>query len=103
MVTPFGLVAACEVKNVEPGTGTLWASIKVEPRGKALEAERAPLAVVLVIDTSGSMQGDPIEHVVKSCEIVAELLGDRDQLAIVTFSTNAGVRCGLTTTDAAGR
>lgn len=103
MVTPFGLVAACEVKNVEPGAGTLWASIRVEPRGKALEAERAPLAVVLVIDTSGSMQGEPIEHVVKSCEIVSELLSERDQLAVVTFSSTAGVRCGLTTTDLAGR
>ncbi len=103
MVTPFGLVAACEVKNVEPGTSTLWASIKVEPRGKALEAERAPLAVALVIDTSGSMQGEPIEHVLKSCEIVADLLSERDQLAVVTFSTIAGVRCGLTTTDTAGR
>jgi len=103
MVTPFGLVAACEVKNVEPGTSTLWASIKVEPRGKPLEAQRAPLAVVLVIDTSGSMQGEPIEHVLKSCEIVADLLDARDQLAVVTFATHAGVRCGLTTTDAAGR
>ncbi len=103
MVTPFGLVAACEVKSVEPGTGTLWASVKIEPRGKALEAERAPLAVVLVIDTSGSMQGDPIHHVVKSCEIVSELLNERDQLAVVTFASNAGVRCGLTTTDLAGR
>lgn len=103
MSTPFGVVAACEAKNVEPGKSTLWASIKIEPRGRALEAERAPLAIVLVVDTSGSMQGDPIHHVVKSCEIVADLLSDRDQLAVVTFSTHAGVRCGLTTMDDAGR
>jgi Mg-chelatase subunit ChlD len=67
MNTPFGLVAACEAKNVEAGTSTLWASIKIEPRGNALEKERAPLAVALVIDTSGSMQGDPIQHVLRSC------------------------------------
>jgi len=103
MVTPFGLVAACESKTVEPGTSTLWASIKVEPRGKALETERAPLAVTLVIDTSGSMQGEPLEHVLKSCEIVADLLNERDQLAVVTFSFTAGVRCGLTTMDPTGR
>src|SRR5215510_10924916 len=103
MGTPFGIVAGCEFKNVEPGKGTLWASIKVEPRGKALEADRAPLAVALVIDVSGSMQGDPIAHVLKSCELVADLLGPKDQLAIVTFSTTAGVRCGLTMVDDAGR
>ncbi len=103
MGTPFGIVAGCELKNVAPGTSKLWASIKIEPRGKALEAERSPLAVVLVIDVSGSMQGDPIAHVVKSCELVADLLTERDQLAIVTFSTHAGVRCGLTAVDATGR
>ncbi len=103
MGTPFGIVAGCELKNVAPGRSKLWASIKVEPRGKALEAERSPLAVALVIDVSGSMQGDPIAHVVKSCELVADLLTERDQLAIVTFSTHAGVRCGLTSVDAAGR
>lgn len=103
MGTPFGLSAACEVKNVEPGTSRVWASIKVEPRGKALEAERAPLAVTLVIDVSSSMQGEPIAHVLKSCEIVADLLTARDQLAIVTFGNTAGVRCGLTTVDEAGR
>ncbi|CAN5916323.1 hypothetical protein BH11MYX3_BH11MYX3_16280 [soil metagenome] len=103
MGTPFGIVAACELKNVEPGRSTLWASIKVEPRGKALEAERSPLAVALVIDVSGSMQGDPIAQVLKSCELVADLLSDRDQLSIVTFSTSAGVRCGLTVTDVTGK
>jgi Ca-activated chloride channel family protein len=103
MITPFGVVAGCEAKNVEPGKSTLWASVTVEPRGKALETDRAPLAVALVLDVSGSMQGDPIAHVIKSCEIVADLLGDKDQLAIVTFSSHAGVRCGLTTVDAPGR
>jgi len=103
MNTPFGLVAACEAKNVEPGSSTLWASIKVEPRGQSLEKERAPLAVALVIDTSGSMQGNPIQHVLHSCALLGHLLGEKDQLAIVTFSTNAGVRCGLTTMNSAGR
>jgi len=103
MPTPFKLAARAEHKNVEPGTSSLWAAIRVDPVGRALEAERAPLAVVLVLDTSGSMTGDPIAHVLRSCEIVADLLGPRDQLAIVTFSDHAAVRCGLTTTDEPGR
>src|SRR3970040_171336 len=103
MYTPFGIVAACEHRNVEPGKSTLWAALKVQARAAALEPERSPLAVALVIDVFGSMQGESIEHVLRSCEIVADLLTARDQLAIITFSTHAGVRCGLTTVDERGR
>ena len=108
MVTLFSVLARCEHKNVEPSTSAaptsrLWASIKVDAIGGGLERERASLAVVLVVDVSGSMHGEPLEHVVKSAGILADLLGERDQLAVVTFATHAGVRCGLTAVDAAGR
>jgi len=103
MGTPFELVARCEAKNVEGGASRLWASIKIEPRGKALEAERAPLAIVLVLDTSGSMQGDPLAHALQSCQLVADLLSAKDRLSIVTFADHAAVLCGLTTVDEAGR
>ncbi len=103
MSAPFGVEARCERASISSGPSKLWASIRVEPRGKGLESERAPLAVALVIDVSGSMQGDPIAHVLASCDIVASLLDGRDQLAIVTFSDGAGVRCGLTSCDDAGR
>ena len=104
----MSIVARCEHKNVEPSTTAgpaqaLWASVTIEAIGAGLERERAPLALVLVVDVSGSMQGEPLEHVVKSCGMVADLLGERDQLAIVTFASHAGVRCGLTRVDAAGR
>ena len=81
----------------------MWAAVKIEAHGKGLEQERAPLAVVLVVDVSGSMAGEPLQHVLRSCEIVADLLDTRDRLAIVTFSTNAGVRTGLTACDADGK
>ncbi len=103
MGTPFELVALCEAKNVEPGQSKLWASIKIEPKGKALEAERAPLAIVLVLDTSGSMQGDPLAHALQSCELVTDLLAPKDELAIVTFSSHAAVHSGLAKMDDVGR
>jgi Ca-activated chloride channel family protein len=108
MSTLFSVLARSEHKNVEPSTSAaptsrLWASIKVEALGAGLERERAPLAVVLVVDVSGSMHGEPLAHVIKGCEILGDLLGERDQLAIVTFATHAGVRRGLTAMDAAGR
>lgn len=103
MSTPFKLIARAEHRNVEPGSSSLWAAIRVEPTGRALEADRAPLAIALVLDTSGSMSGEPIAHVLQSCGIVADLLEPRDQLAIVTFSNHAAVLCGLTPVDDAGR
>jgi Ca-activated chloride channel homolog len=103
MGTPFEVIARCEAKNVEAGKSRLWASIKVDPKGKPLEGDRAPLAIALVLDVSGSMQGDPIAHALQSCEIVADLLSPRDQLAIVTFSDHAAVRSGLVVMDVAGR
>ncbi len=81
----------------------MWAALRVDADGPQLERERAPLALVLVIDVSSSMSGDPLAHVLRSCEIVANLLDARDRLAIVTFGSNAGVRCGLTVMDDAGK
>jgi Ca-activated chloride channel family protein len=103
MPAPFKLIVRAEHKNVEPGKSSLWAAIRVDPTGRALEAERAPLAIVLVLDTSGSMTGDPIAHVLQSCGIVADLIEPKDQLAVVTFSDHAAVLCGLTAIDGPGR
>lgn len=103
MSAPFGVEARCERASISSGRSTLWASIRVDAKGKALEAERAPLAVTLVIDVSGSMSGDPIAHVLRSCEIVSQLLDARDRLAVVTFANSAGVRVGLTACDDDGR
>src|SRR5688572_18040269 len=103
MGTLLGIRARCDRRNVPAGASKLWATVRVDPEGKGLEEERAPLAVTLVLDTSGSMGGDPIAHVLKSAEIVGDLLGERDRLAVVTFADDAAVRCGLIAMDNAGR
>lgn len=103
MSVPFRVHVASEHHNVEPGRGKLWAVIQIEAQGPALEAERAPLAVVLAVDVSGSMAGEPLEHALQSCRIVSDRLGPSDQLAIVTFSDHASVLCGLAAVDDAGR
>lgn len=59
---------------------------------KAAPAPNRPtLLVTLVIDVSGSMQGDPIAQVLHSAKRLAEILEERDQLGIVTFSDGAEV------------
>ncbi|MDO8684142.1 MAG: VWA domain-containing protein [Armatimonadota bacterium] len=46
---------------------------------------RAPLNLALVIDRSGSMEGEPLEYVKRACAYVVDLLEPSDILTIVTF------------------
>lgn len=50
---------------------------------------RVPLAIALAIDTSGSMQGDPIAHAREAARKVVESMQDGDLLALVTFDSHA--------------
>jgi Ca-activated chloride channel homolog len=50
---------------------------------------RVPLAIALTIDTSGSMQGDPIKHARAAARKVVESMADGDLLALVTFDSHA--------------
>src|SRR5262245_4764392 len=49
------------------------------------EKEKPSLGMALVIDKSGSMQGDKIEMAKSAARSAAELLGNSDQVAIVAF------------------
>ena len=49
------------------------------------EKEKPSLAMVLVIDKSGSMSGDKIEMAKSASQAAVELLGRRDQAAVIAF------------------
>ncbi len=50
-----------------------------------------PIALVLVIDRSGSMEGARLEAAKEAARVVAEVLDPNDLLAVVAFDTNANV------------
>jgi Ca-activated chloride channel homolog len=52
---------------------------------------RLPLNLCLVIDRSGSMEGDPLEYVKRACCYVVDLLEPSDVLSIVTFEESIDV------------
>lgn len=53
--------------------------------------------IVLVLDTSGSMSGDPIDTTVGSAqEFVNQVAGGNTRVGIVSYATNAYVVCNLT-------
>jgi Ca-activated chloride channel family protein len=52
---------------------------------------RSPLNLCLVIDRSGSMEGEPLEYVKRACGHVVDLLDQADILSIVTFEERVEV------------
>ena len=53
--------------------------------GGIVSGGRTPLNLCLVIDRSGSMEGQPLEYVKQACAHVVDLLTPNDVLSIVTF------------------
>jgi Ca-activated chloride channel family protein len=52
---------------------------------------RLPLNLALVIDRSGSMEGEPLDYVKRACAYVVDLLEPTDILSIVTFEEQVDV------------
>lgn len=60
------------------------------------EKEKPSLAMVLVMDKSGSMSGEPIALARQAAKSAAELLSARDQIAVIGFDGAAQIICDLT-------
>lgn len=83
---------------VEPTASVILASatdelgIHVRITAKSLpEARRPPLDVALVLDTSGSMEGQAIDSLRTSAHAFVDKLRDGDRAAIVTFDSKSRV------------
>ncbi len=65
---------------------------------------KRPTNVYLVVDTSGSMEGDKIELTQTALQsFVEQIRGDRDQVGMIAFSNDADVLLSLQPLDDAGR
>ena len=71
--------------NNEP----LYAAIDVEIAKSKIAKEPKPMALVFVIDVSGSMDGGKLEQVKRAAHKVIDMLSPRDRLSITTFSDSA--------------
>ncbi len=60
------------------------------------EKDKPSLAMVLVIDKSGSMQGVPIELARQAAKAAVELLSPRDSIGVIGFDGEAQVVCEMT-------
>ena len=66
---------------------------------KLKHSKRPPISVVLVMDTSGSMQGKAIEHARGAALALLDGLADGDRLAVVTFDSQTRTLVPSTTID----
>jgi len=60
------------------------------------EKEKPAMALALVIDKSGSMDGAPIALARQAAKMAVELLSGRDQAAVIGFDSEPQVICDLT-------
>ncbi|HEY5947486.1 MAG TPA: VWA domain-containing protein [Kofleriaceae bacterium] len=78
--------------------------LRVRIVGKGLpDAQRPPLNLGLVLDTSGSMEGDAIKAVRASAQALVAKLRDGDRISIVAFHSHADVLVQNRVVDAKSR
>ncbi len=94
---PPGAAARALSLSVTPGSSHVLSSdvarehLLFDVRGLGGGAARLPLNVSLVIDRSGSMEGEPLEYAKRACAYVVDLLEPTDILSIIAFEDSADV------------
>lgn len=81
------------VRAGQPGSVSLLVDLVAKDAGAT---ERAPMAVAIVVDRSGSMAGAKIREARNAAKQFVTRLADEDQIAIVTYSTDYSVDLPLT-------
>lgn len=77
--------------------------IEIEASGQPAEGPRPPATTVLAIDVSGSMQGEPIDQVIRSVDRLLDGLRVDDHVGVIAFSSGATRVVEPVAVDAAGK
>ncbi len=90
-------------KNVPPAVRTKT-YLMVDLRGGAMDASKAPpIDLSLVIDRSGSMKGERLQHAITAAITAIERLRDGDRVSVVAFDQTAQTIVPHTVLDATSR
>jgi Ca-activated chloride channel family protein len=96
--------------TAEPSTDLVLAgadaklSVRIRIEAPPLaDADRPPLHLALVLDTSGSMEGEAIADLEAAAAEIVTNMAERDTLAVVTFSSHADVLVPATALAGPGR
>jgi Ca-activated chloride channel family protein len=97
------MTAALSSGSVLRGSdGTVYASIDLDA-ADAAAAERPPMSVAIVIDHSGSMEGEPLARAKAAARGLVERLGARDHAAVVQYDSTAEVLVPAVPVDVEGK
>lgn len=77
--------------------------LEIEASGEPVEGPRPPATTVLAIDVSGSMQGEPIDQVIRSVDRLLDGLRAEDRVGVIAFSSGATTVVEPVPVDAAGK
>lgn len=69
--------------------GRVRMELVLEAEDRATREVLVPTDLLVVLDTSGSMQGDKLEHGIAAIDALIGQLGERDRFALVTYSYDA--------------
>ncbi len=75
----------------QENTFAVLLKISSEVEDSAKETERLPLNLSLVIDRSGSMNGEPLEEAKKCASMLVDRMSEKDRLSVVTYESRAEV------------
>ena len=83
--------------------GPIHLVVEIEASGEAAEGARPPATTVLAIDVSGSMQGSPMDQVIRSVDRLLDGLRVEDRIGVIAFSSGATLVVEPVAVDAAGK
>jgi Ca-activated chloride channel family protein len=89
-------------KLARGGGGDLHAEFEIATQA-ATNAQRPPLDLAFVIDRSGSMSGDRLEHAKSAARGIVEKLGAQDHVALIQYDDAAQVVVSSLVMDDGGR
>jgi len=73
------------------GDGVVYVAVDVVAREEVVPVERAPMNVALVVDRSGSMQGDKLVSAQAAALSLLDDLADGDRVALLSYASDVSV------------
>jgi Ca-activated chloride channel family protein len=84
-----GTLSLSQTKVLAGSGQTLFAELRLKADESRTVAEaRAPLSLAIVMDTSGSMSGEKLEHAKRSVTSLLRQMRDDDEVALVRYDSN---------------
>jgi Ca-activated chloride channel family protein len=68
------------------GEHSAWGLLTVVPPAPGSDVSPIPRDLIVLLDTSGSVQGQPLEQAVRVATALVDTLGDRDSLELIAFA-----------------